>query len=159
MTAMATSSCRLRCLPELSLTNFPDWSRARTAYAKTGHSGIGRATVHPTPGALELDAACQGAVHDEVLSRDEAFGPACKKHHGIRHLLRRTHAAGRVEGQRGLVQFGIVVLDRVPDPALEIGVARRHRIGADTLGGQLVGQTLRIMDDRGLEGPIGATCK
>src|SRR5664279_2621108 len=28
---------------------FPDRSRAKTAYAKTGHSGIGRATVHPTP--------------------------------------------------------------------------------------------------------------
>src|ERR1700723_3862293 len=84
--------------------------------------------------ALELDATRQGAVHDEVRSRDEAGGTARQKYHRIRHLLRRTHAAGRVEGQRRLVQFGIAVLDRVPDPAFEIGVARRHRIGADTLG-------------------------
>jgi hypothetical protein len=30
-------------------TNFPDRSRAKTAYAKTGHSGIGRATVLAVP--------------------------------------------------------------------------------------------------------------
>src|ERR1700727_2043862 len=87
MTAMATSCCRLRCLPELSLTNFPDWSRAGT-----GYSGVERATVDLAPRASELDAACQGTVHDEVGSGDEACGPARKKNHGIRHLLRRTHA-------------------------------------------------------------------
>src|ERR1700691_915808 len=104
---MATSSCRLRRLAGLSLTHF--------------RIGLARDRL---PRALELDTACQGTIHDEVRSGDEAGGPARQKYHGIRHLLRCTHAAGRVEGQRGLVQFWIVVLDHVPDPALEIGVAR-----------------------------------
>ena len=44
----------------------------------------------------------------------------------------------------------------LPHAALEIGVARRHRVGADLLARQVIGQALRVVDDRGLEGPVGA---
>lgn len=102
--------------------------------------------------ASELHTARQGTIDDEVRSCDEAGGATCEKYDCVRHLLRRTHPARGIERKRRLVEFGIVVLDGVPDTAFEIGVARRDRVGADALVRELIGETLRVVDDDGFEG-------
>ena len=75
---------------------------------------------------------------------------------GVGHLLRRAELARGVDLERRSVQVGHVLLDVLPDAAIEIGIARRHAIDADTLGHQLAAQPLGVMDQRGLDRAIGA---
>src|SRR5699024_5620799 len=71
----------------------------------------------------KLHAAGQRPVDDEIRARDAAGRGARKKGHGIGDLLRRAHAAARVQRERFGVQLRIALLDLMPDAAGEVGVA------------------------------------
>ena len=55
----------------------------------------------------------------------------------------------------GLEQIGHPLLDILPDPALEIGIARRHRVDADALRNELAAQPLGVVNQGRLEGAVG----
>ena len=66
------------------------------------------------------------------------------------------HPAGRVEPERGCEQFRVVLFDRRPHSAREVGVARADGVGPNALGRQVVGQPLGVVDDCGLHGAVRA---
>src|SRR4029079_14282420 len=101
-----------------------------------------------------LDCLCQRAVDDEIGAGDATCHRACKEHHAGSDFLRRTHASGRIERHRRLVEIGHAAFDILPDATLEIRVARRHSIDADALGNELVAEALGVVDQGRLEGAI-----
>ena len=105
---------------------------------------------------LELDALGEGTVDDEVGAGDEAGSWAGDEGDGVGHLLWRAHAPGGVESERCGEQLGVAGLDLGPDASGEVGVARRDRVGPDPLAGQVVGETLGVVDERGLERAVRA---
>ena len=92
----------------------------------------------------------------QVHAGREARDRAGQEHGGIGDFLRRRHAAGGIAFDGALVHVGHVLLDHLPDPALEIDGAGRDHIGADAGLGILAGEALGLMDQRGLDRPIGA---
>src|SRR3981189_1617228 len=101
-----------------------------------------------------LDSLGERAVDNEVGAGNPAGHRACNEDDAGSDFLWRTHAPRRVERHRRLVEVRHAALDVLPDAALEIGVARRHRVDADTLGDQLVAEALGVMDQAGLESTI-----
>src|SRR5215207_10284309 len=67
----------------------------------------------------EIHAVRDRAVDDEVRTGREGGGRTRQEHRCIGDFLRRRHAAGRVARQRILVALRHVLLDHVPDAALE----------------------------------------
>ena len=82
-----------------------------------------------------------------------------EEHRCVGHLLGRRHTPGLVQAERQIEQVRIVVLDVLPEAAVEVCVAWRDRVGADSLGGELSAQPGGIVDQRRLEDAIGAGSK
>src|SRR5262249_54750209 len=73
-------------------------------------------------GNLILNPVRQPAIDHDVDAGDEARARAHQEGRGVGDLLGRRHAAPGILGERSLEQVGHVLLDALPDPALEIGV-------------------------------------
>src|SRR5262245_62070365 len=85
----------------------------------------------PLAPASILHAIRQRPVDYDVHARDEARARAGQEHGRVRDLLGGGHAAPGILPERGLEEVGHVLLDLLPHPTLEIGVAGRHRVHPD----------------------------
>src|ERR1700722_11955606 len=108
---------------------------------------------------LELHTARQGAVDHEVRSGRETRGGAGEKHDAAADLLRFRHPPGWVQRQRVLEKVGQIVFDVLPGAAFEISIARRNRIDPDHFRRVLIGESLGVMNERGLHRAISRTGK
>src|ERR671922_2535003 len=83
--------------------------------------------------AALLDGHGKGAVDHKIGPRDAAGDRTRDEDHAVCDLLGRAELAGRIDLERRGEQVGHVLLDVLPDAALEIGVARRDAVHADAL--------------------------
>src|ERR1700687_198148 len=120
------------------------------APSRSGPATSSRRQSAAEPPGSELDAAGEGPVHQQVGAGDETGGRAGQEYRGPSDLLRSRHPPGGVQPQRRREQLGIAVLDVLPDAAGEVGVARGQAVGPDALGRELIGEALRVVDDRRL---------
>ena len=102
------------------------WLRATTAVSK----------LHSLGG--------QRTVDHQVGAGGKARRRACEEDHAAGDFFRSGHAPCRIERQCFRIEVGQVVLDVLPDAAVEIGVAGGYGVGADALCGQLEGEAVRV---------------
>src|SRR5262245_54969930 len=103
---------------------------------------------------LPLHRHGERTVDHEVRAGDAAGHRAGEEDHAVGHFLCRAEAAGQVDLERRGKQVGHVLLDVLPDAAVEVGVARRDAVDADALGDELPAQTLGIVDQSRLDRSI-----
>ncbi|KKL28893.1 hypothetical protein LCGC14_2370610, partial [marine sediment metagenome] len=90
----------------------------------------------------ELNALRERSINHQVCPRGETGGGAGKKDHAAGNFLGFGHPAGGVQRQRLGIEVRHVGFDVLPDAPIEIGVPRRHGVGADALRRQFEGQPL-----------------
>src|ERR1700704_6376357 len=90
------------------------------------------------------DSDGQRAVDDQVGPRDAARRRARQEHDRVRHFVRGAELAGWIRLQRRSEQVRHVFLDRLPNAAVEVGVARGHAVDADALVDELPAQALGV---------------
>ena len=122
----------------------PTRSRPRSGWPRFGATRQNCTPRVSAPSTTRLVPVMKLAA--ELLRNTTALAISC----------RRRHPAGRIESERGREQFGVVLLDRRPHPAGKVGVARAHRVGPHALAGEVVGEALGVVDDRGLHRAVRA---
>src|SRR5262245_58829913 len=107
--------------------------------------------MSPSP----LDSDRERAVDHQVRPGDPAGHRARDEDDAVRHLLGGAELARRVDLERRGEEVGHVLLDVLPDTAVEVGVAGRHAVDADGLADELAAQALGVVDQRRLDGAVG----
>jgi hypothetical protein len=107
--------------------------------------------------AWSLNGLGECTIDNEVGAGNAACHRARKEDDARSDFLRRTHTSGGVQRHRRLVEIGYAALNILPDAALKVSVARRHRVDADALADELVAEPFGVMNQRGLEGAVGAS--